>query len=146
MDMDRLLVAALIAAAAILAWRLVRGLVSPVRFVMPAELKAKLDRGDDLAVLDVRTPGEFTGGDGHIAGAVNVPLSELDGRLGELGARIGEHDGTEIVVVCRSGARAATAARRLRKAGLRDVGVLRGGMLLWRGTGLPTEPGVSGRS
>lgn len=58
-------------------------------------------------LLDVRTPSEFGGG--HVAGAVNVPVDELERRLAEI------PKGREIVVYCRSGARSARAATVLQQ-------------------------------
>lgn len=68
-------------------------------------------------LLDVRTPAEHAAG--HIEGSSNIPVQELDGRLGELGAT-----GRQVVVYCRSGARSAHAARLLRAAGheVTDIG------------------------
>lgn len=65
-------------------------------------------------VIDVRTPGEYAGG--HYAGATNIPLNELGGRLEQLGAK-----DRAIVVYCASGARSAQAARMLTGAGYKDV-------------------------
>ena len=71
-------------------------------------LQEALDAG--ALVLDVRSVFEYHAG--HVAGAVNVPLEELEERLGELnpGAR-------QIVVYCRSGARSREAAQVLQRAG-----------------------------
>ncbi len=65
-------------------------------------------------LVDVRTPGEFAAG--HIAGAVNIPVQELERRMGEL-----EGKDRPIVVYCRSGARSQNAARMLRGAGYTEV-------------------------
>jgi phage shock protein E len=95
-----------IAAAALLLLR--RVLVSKA----PPELvRAKLQAG--ATVVDVRTPGEFARG--HHAGAVNVPLGALPGRLAEI-----PRD-RPVVLYCASGARSASAARLLRRAGYVDV-------------------------
>ncbi len=48
--------------------------------ISPEDAKARLKKGAFL--LDVRSPGEFA--EGHLAGAVNVPVSELEGTLGSL--------------------------------------------------------------
>lgn len=61
-------------------------------------------------LVDVRSPDEFAGG--HIEGAVNIPVQELDGRMSELGPK-----DTTVIVYCRSGARSAHAARMLKSAG-----------------------------
>ncbi len=65
-------------------------------------------------LLDVRTPEEFAAG--HIEGAVNVPVQELESRMAEL-----EPKDRPIVVYCRSGNRSGQAARMLTSAGHRQV-------------------------
>ncbi len=86
------------------------------------QLKAKLDRGDDLFILDVREPQEY-----EIVniGGYLIPLSTLPKRIGELDSS------KEIVVHCRSGARSAKAAEFLRKNGFKDVRNLVGGINAW---------------
>lgn len=76
-------------------------------------------------LLDVRTPGEFGGG--HIDGATNIPVQELEAKLASLPAKKDQ----DIVVYCRSGARSATARQMLLKAGFTKVHDL-GGMSNWK--------------
>ncbi len=64
---------------------------------------------DGATLLDVRSPAEFKSG--HIKGAINIPVQELEGRLGEV------PKGAEVVVYCRSGARSSRAAGVLNKNG-----------------------------
>lgn len=71
-------------------------------------------------LIDVRTPEEFAAG--HVQGAVNIPVDQLDRRLEEVGP-----SSTPVVVYCRSGVRSARAARVLRNAGfeaVHDVGAM----------------------
>jgi len=65
-------------------------------------------------LVDVRTPEEFAAG--HLPNAINVPVSELEGRLAELGPKEGA-----LVVYCRSGARSSRAKRLLESAGFQSV-------------------------
>lgn len=65
-------------------------------------------------LVDVRTPAEFAAG--HIPGAVNIPLQQLDSRLSEL-----EPKEQAVVLYCRSGNRSGTAARLLKSAGFAAV-------------------------
>jgi adenylyltransferase/sulfurtransferase len=90
--------------------------------ISPRELKARLDRGDDLFILDVREPHEFQicNLGGHL-----VPLGELSRRVNELDSS------REIVAHCRSGKRSAEAVEFLRSAGFRKVLNLKGGILAW---------------
>lgn len=76
-------------------------------------------------LLDVRSPGEFA--EGHLQGAVNVPVEELEATLGSLPA---DHR-RQILVYCRSGLRSARARTTLLKAGFAKVEDL-GGMSNWK--------------
>ncbi len=70
---------------------------------------------DGAFLLDVRTPGEFSGG--HIDGATNISVQSLSGRLAEVGA----DKSRPIVVYCRSGRRSNAAMRTLQNAGFTQV-------------------------
>jgi rhodanese-related sulfurtransferase len=92
----------------------------------------ELHRNDVGGVLlDVRGPGEYA--EGHLPGAVNVPLDQLD----VVAAR---YAGQDVVTVCRSGARSLTAAQLLAAAGAR-VQSLAGGTEAWQRAGHPVETG-----
>jgi rhodanese-related sulfurtransferase len=78
---------------------------------------------DGALLVDVRTPEEFAAG--HIAGALNVPVQELDQRMTELGPRE-----RAIVVYCRSGNRSSRAAGQMKSAGYQKVHDL-GAMSRW---------------
>ncbi|MFP4607588.1 MAG: VTT domain-containing protein [Thiohalospira sp.] len=97
------------------------------------EVQHRLARGDDLLVVDVRSPEEFTGELGHIPGAVNIPVDELPRRLDELA------DATErpIALFCKTDRRSAKAADLLARNGFADAHVVRGGMTAWNQAGLP---------
>lgn len=69
---------------------------------------------DGALLVDVRSPGEFSGG--HLPGARNVPVQELGRRLGELGKKDGA-----IVLYCASGMRSASAASTLKREGFTRV-------------------------
>ncbi len=87
------------------------------------QLRARLDSGDGIFILDVREPQE------HricaIPGSTLIPLGELPSRLHELEGR------GEMIVHCKSGARSAKAVRLLRDAGFAQARNLRGGILRW---------------
>jgi len=89
-----------------------------------------------VTVLDVRPPEEYAAG--HVPGAVNVPLSELEHYLKEL------NPGQEIVAYCRGPhcVLAFDAVARLRKQGLK-ARRLEDGYPEWRTAGLPVETGSS---
>jgi rhodanese-related sulfurtransferase len=109
-----------------------RPAASPPDWIEADALSARLVAGPVPLVIDVRGPDEFTGPLGHIMGAVNVPLPELDGRLSEF-----VRQDRKLVLVCKTDRRSSAAAEQLRAAGAADVAVLRGGMERWRTLGLP---------
>ncbi len=96
------------------------------------EFKQRLDR-DGLLVLDVRSAEEFAGEQGHINGARNIPLEELQQRMDELG----DYLERPVAIVCRTDKRSARAALLLTEEGFADVHVVRGGMTTWNEAGLP---------
>ena len=104
---------------------------STVPEMEPRELKARLERGDDLFILDVREPHEYQICNIH---GTLIPLGEVPRRAGELDSS------REIVVHCRSGKRSAEAAEFLRKAGFRKLWNLKGGILAWSDQVDPTVP------
>lgn len=87
-------------------------------------------------VLDVRTPGEFE--TAHIAGACNVPLDLLREHRDEIVKHLDEG----LVLVCRSGQRAAQAEATLRNAGLAGVHILDGGITAWETRGFAVNRGA----
>jgi molybdopterin/thiamine biosynthesis adenylyltransferase/rhodanese-related sulfurtransferase len=86
------------------------------------ELKKRLDRGDDLFVLDVREPHEYQ--ISNIGGYL-IPLNDLPKRVSELDSS------REIVVHCKMGGRSAKAADFLRQSGFTKVHNLTGGINAW---------------
>lgn len=98
----------------------------------PSELKARLDRGDELFLLDVREPHEFD--ICRIPGATLIPVGQIDKRIHEL-----DRD-WDIVAYCRSGARSAKAVKFLQEAGFHNVKNLEGGILAWSDQVDPSVP------
>jgi rhodanese-related sulfurtransferase len=86
------------------------------------------DRLDDVEIIDVRTPGEFESV--RVPTASNHPLDALEGSVDHLRQLI--EQGREVVLVCRSGARAHQAQDKLVEAGLPRLPILEGGMLAWQ--------------
>ena len=97
----------------------------------PDDLDRLRRRHPEVRMIDVRTPAEFASG--HITGSYNVPLPDLAEHRHELTAG----GSGPVVLICRSGRRADTAAERLHDAGLDQVHVLDGGVLAWEGSGRP---------
>ncbi|MFE5211991.1 rhodanese-like domain-containing protein [Streptomyces sp. NPDC056600] len=102
----------------------------------PAALQHLISNGDGPRLLDVRTPGEFQ--TSHIPGAYNVPLDTLREHRSELRRHLDE----DVVLICRSGARASQAEQALAEAGLPNLRVLDGGMMAWEASGAPVNRGA----
>ncbi|MCG6893556.1 MAG: ferritin-like domain-containing protein [Desulfobacteraceae bacterium] len=95
------------------------------------------ERESDFLLVDVRQPGEYEAG--HIAGAVLLPLPELENRLSELASD------RELIFYCRSGSRSMAAATLASEAQISSAPIynLRGGILAWEDRLLPDYPRVA---
>ncbi|WP_438497039.1 rhodanese-like domain-containing protein [Paenibacillus sp. IHBB 3054] len=87
--------------------------------------KRELEQSKEAVLIDVRESGEFKGG--HIKGAKNIPLSELNLRLGDL------PKDRDLLLYCRSGMRSKRAAKILLKNGFAKIAHLNGGLGAWSG-------------
>lgn len=85
-------------------------------------LRERMEKHEDLIVIDVRSAAEFESQ--HIRGSYNVPLPLLSEHTDELAARLGKR----VVLVCQSGVRAEQARQRLGTAGIGTALVLTGGV------------------
>ena len=92
-------------------------------------LAMRLDAGEEIQLIDVRTREEFA--EGHLAGAINIPVDEFDP------ATLPSAEGAERVLYCRSARRSGIAAEKLAKASGSTAVHLEGGILAWEETGLP---------
>ena len=91
--------------------------------ITPAELKQRLDRGDNLFILDVREPQEYQ--ICRLEGSYLIPLGEIPSRISEL------NSADEIVVHCKLGVRSAKAVDFLSQAGFKKLKNLTGGIDAW---------------
>ena len=82
-------------------------------------------------VIDIRDKKDF--GNGHIAGAMNIPFSSIDSRVGELES----YKEKPIVLVCKMGQHAGSIGRKLKSQGFEDVRRLSGGMAEWGANSFP---------
>lgn len=89
------------------------------------ELKAKIEAGEHINLIDVREQDEWESG--HIAAARHIPLSEFQARSNE----VHEVEG-DVIVICRSGARSGRVCEFLRLQGFEVTNVI-DGMLGWHG-------------
>ena len=101
-------------------------------------MKERLDAGDSLQLVDVRTAANFNGETGHIEGALNLPLEELSGRMNELEGE----NARPLLMICTTDRRSAKAARQLAVAGFTDIHVVEGGMSAWTECGWPVERNI----
>ncbi|WP_435153124.1 rhodanese-like domain-containing protein [Micromonospora aurantiaca (nom. illeg.)] len=101
-----------------------------------ASLRELIDSGRAPRLLDVRTPAEFE--TSHIPGSYNVPLDLLKEHREELRNHLDE----DVVLVCRSGARASQAEQTLAGVGLPNLKVLNGGIMAWQAANAPIKQGT----
>lgn len=126
------LFAALIVILAMLFAGPIRQSLSGVGSVAIAQAVQLINRESGV-IVDVREPAEYAAG--HIPRALNIPLGTLNDRLKELD----KYKQRPVIVCCRSGQRAGSAAVTLRKHGFISVHNLNGGLLAWEKENLPTE-------
>ncbi len=97
------------------------------------DLLARIDRGERLHILDVRSRREFVSG--HIPGAVNMPFSRILSRMDD----VPRATDREFFVYCGHGPRAYLAAAALRSRGVARIVYVRGHFAGWRAAGLRIE-------
>lgn len=97
-------------------------------------------RGDSI-LIDVREPSEFD--TGHIPGAINIPRGVLEFQVdahpavAHVSDEALSHKDRPIVVVCRTGGRAALSTVNLQRLGFANVRSIAGGVIAWGEAGLP---------
>lgn len=95
-----------------------------------SDASAMIQSSSNLLVVDVRTSQEYA--QGHLKGAINIPLSDLPLRIGGLDPN------RPILVYCQTGYRSAQASAILVKAGFTQVYNMEGGMTAWINSGYST--------
>jgi rhodanese-related sulfurtransferase len=101
--------------------------------IQPTELKALLDSGRPVLLVDVRQPEEHAFC--ALPGSVLIPLGELMARVGE----VQPDEGATVVVYCHHGVRSLSGAAILRRAGV-EAASLAGGIDRWSQTVDPAVP------
>jgi rhodanese-related sulfurtransferase len=95
----------------------------------------------DQILIDVREPAEFE--TGHIPGSINIPRGVLEFQVdahpavANVSDPVLSHKDQSIVVVCRTGGRAALSAVNLERLGFSNVRSIAGGVIAWGEAGLP---------
>ena len=104
--------------------------------ISPQDLHALQKQGQQIALLDVRSPAEYRSG--HAIGAKLLPLDRLSPEtLVQQVSEPGAGQQTPLYITCRSGFRAEQAAERLQDAGYHNLVLLEGGTDAWEKAGLP---------
>ena len=113
----------------IAAWRAAGQAVEQLTHITVQDLSRLQSEGAALQIADVRRPAEWE--EGHIAGALLLPLNQIATAIGEL------DPGRPVAVHCKGGYRSAIAASLLLRAGFRQVVNVTGGFDAWKAAGLP---------
>ncbi|MCH8304642.1 MAG: molybdopterin-synthase adenylyltransferase MoeB [Candidatus Marinimicrobia bacterium] len=100
--------------------------------ITPVELKARMDEGDNLVLLDIRE--EIETRICQIEGSVHIPMQEIPSRLSELDMH------SDLIIYCKSGERSYAVTEFLKKSGFSRVANLYGGTLAWSETVDPSMP------
>lgn len=125
-----MLVATAAASGLLLLWPLLQG--ATAGGISPAAAVQLINR-EKAVVVDVCETEEFA--QGHVGGAKNVPLGELEEKL-PLAVK---NKALPVIFVCSTGARAARALGTAKKLGYEQAQVLAGGLKSWKEANLPTE-------
>ncbi len=105
----------------------------PMPEITPTELKQRLDKGDDIQIIDVREQNEYDFA--RIPDTKLIPLGQLMSRMSEIDPE------RETVVHCRSGGRSAQAINALQRSGFTgQLTNLKGGILAWSDEVDPSVP------
>ena len=103
-----------------------------VNYIKPKDLKARLDKGDDIYIADVRKPNDFNGIIGHIDGAVNIPFSILEKTIQSKEDEIKDLKNTPVVVTVDFDENYGFLAYIIfLKYGLKEVYLLDNGLSAW---------------
>lgn len=126
-----LLIGLAIGSGLALLWPMLNRSSAGVTVLSVTEAVVLMNRKSAL-VLDVREADEFA--QGHLQGARNIPLSQLDARSKELQ----KFRDKPVLIVCQRGSRASKAAKLLKAQSFSALSVLKGGMQAWQEANMPT--------
>jgi rhodanese-related sulfurtransferase len=104
--------------------------------ITATELRDRIYQTARLQLIDVRSPAEYD--EGHIPGAMNLPMDQVEARLADIGAH------ATVVLICQSGHRAGMTCDLL-KPHRNDLLILEGGTKAWRDAGMPVVRTASSR-
>lgn len=124
------IIAAALTSGGFLLWPVIAG--ASATGVAPAAAVNLINR-ERAVVIDVGEPQDFAAG--HVTGARNVPLSQLQVRLPE----VARNKALPVLLVCASGTRSKSALSIARGLGYEKAAILAGGLRAWKEANLPTE-------
>ena len=113
--------------------KLVNDAKSRIKQTVPEEVKARLDKGEKLLLVDTREDNEWE--KGHIAGAVHLGKGIIERDIVE---KVPDKE-KEIILYCGGGFRSALSADNLQKMGYTNVVSMDGGWRKWKELGYPVE-------
>ncbi len=125
-----MLIAVALASGSMLLWPVIQG--ATVAGLDPAGAVQLINR-EKAVVVDVCDPAEFASG--HVGGAKNVPLADLESKL----SAAVKNKSLPLILVCQSGARSGRAVAIAKKLGYGQAQALGGGMVGWKAANLPIE-------
>jgi rhodanese-related sulfurtransferase len=125
-----MLIAVAVSSGAMLLWPLVKGAGGGA--LSPAQAVQLINR-ERAVVIDVCEADEFAAG--HVGGAKNVPLGQLEERL----PQVVKNKTLPVILVCASGGRAVRAEGVARKLGYEKAQAMAGGLKSWKDANLPVE-------
>jgi rhodanese-related sulfurtransferase len=125
-----MLVSLALISGAMLLWPVLQGVSQSG--LSPA-LAVQLINREKAVVVDVCDAAEFA--NGHVGGAKNIPLGELEGKL----AAAVKNKTVPLILVCQSGMRSGKAVLIARKLGYERAQSLGGGLAAWKAANLPLE-------
>ena len=107
--------------------------------INPLDLNAKLSKGEEIVLLDVRGKKDFNNFLGHIVQAINVPLDELAEMLEKENSDFNGLKDVPVIVIEQSDSlKGLRAAKLLKAEGFTSVLLLEGGLVAWIKSKLPT--------
>ena len=89
-----------------------------------------LSNQDQALIVDLRSSEDFNSG--HITASINIPLNDVSRRSNEI-----INSTKSVVLVCETGSSSTNAGETLKKEGLKDIFILRGGINEWKMSNLP---------
>lgn len=125
-----MLISIALASGGMLLWPVMQG--AATSGLTPSAAVLMINR-EKAVVVDVCEANEFAAG--HVVGSKNIPLGELEAKLG---AAV-KNKSTPLILVCQSGARSGRAVAIAKKLGYEQAQSLGGGLTAWKGASLPVE-------